>query len=287
VHPDFSIGATVSFATLAMNAGTSTQVIDPLQLFVDPTHPRLPALQSTDFYDTRIDGNDSGFAYSFGLEWHPNSSFRSGESPWRFGAVYQKGVRFSLPETTTLNGLSFASFDNDVVVPDRYSVGASYTLGKRWLFALQFQRIEYADQLDGYRSGVNIITSERVAEGSYTKNPNVPVTFDVDNGTFFRAGAEYLVPLGGGEGRDLAIRAGYYRSPDDRIRMTQFDATDPAVNAMYLGAFPEGEAANHFTTGLGYTFGASTFNLAIDYSGEGSRIVGSYTWVMGTKKKQS
>lgn len=287
VHPDFSIGATVSYATLAMDAGTSTQVIDPAQLFVDPTHPRLPARQSTDFYDTRIDGNDSGFAYSLGFEWHPNSTFRSGESPWRFGVVYQKGVSFSVPESSTLNGLTYASFDTSVVVPDRYSLGASYALGKRWLFALQFQRIEYADQLAGYRSGVNFITSERVAEGSYTTNPNVPVTFDVDNGIFFRAGAEYLVPLGGGDGKDLAIRGGYYRSPDDRIRMTQFDATDAAVNAMYLGAFPQGGAANHFTTGLGYTFGASTFNLAIDYSGEGSRIVGSYVWTMGAKKKTS
>jgi hypothetical protein len=285
VHQDFTIGATVSYATLDAWANSSTQVIDPKELFVDPTHPRLPPQTTVDFYRSAIDGTDAGFAYSLGVQWHPVSPFEGEASPWRFGAVYRKGVRFGVAETTHLNDVPDQTFENVFVVPDRYAVGASYAFGKRWLFALQLERIEYSDQLDGFRSGVNFFTSGRVAEGSFTTDPNTAVEFDVDDGILLRAGAEYLVSLGAGPNRDLAVRAGYYHSPDNRIRMTQFNSTDPAVNAMYLNAFPGGESADHFTAGVGYAFGSSSLHLGIDASNEGNQIVLSYALIVGTKKK--
>jgi long-subunit fatty acid transport protein len=285
-HEDFSIGLTVSYATLDVKANSSTQVIDPLQLFVDPTHPRLPSQPSADIYQSGIDGTDSAFAYSIGVQWQPVSPFEGGGAPWRFGAVYKKGVQFGVTETTLLNGLPDRSLQNDFVVPDRYSLGASYTLGKRWLFALELERIEYSDQLKGFVGGVNFFTSGRVADGAYTVDPAQSVKFDVDDGILVRAGAEYLVDLGK-PGRDLAVRAGYYHSPDNRIRMTQFNSTDPKINAMYVNAFPGGESADHLTAGLGYTMGSSSFHLAIDASShDGTQVVASYTLSVGTKQKK-
>lgn len=285
VHQDFSVGATVSYANLDIEANSSTQVNDPLQLFLDPTHPRLPSQPALDFYQTAVDGTDTGFAYSLGVQWNPVSSFGGAVAPWRFGAVYGKGVEFGVPETTTLNGLPGPSFENVIVVPDRYAVGASYALGTRWLFALQLERIEYSDQLDGFQSGVNFFTSARVADEAYTIDPAKTVTFDVDDGTFVRIGTEYLLSLGQGK-QDLAVRAGYYRSPDDRIRMTEFNSTDAGVNEMYISAFPPGSAENHFTAGVGYALGSSSFHLAVDAADSGTQIVASYVLTFGTKKKR-
>ncbi len=286
IHQDFSVGATLAYATLDFQATSSTQVIDPLELYLDPSHPRLPAQPTADIYDTEVDGSDSAFTYSLGFQWHPVSPFREGKSSWRFGAVFRKGARFAAPETTRLNGLPDQSFDNDFIVPDRYAVGGSYAWGQRWLLAAQLERIEYSDLLEGYRSGVNFFTSGRVVDGSFTTDPNRSVQYTVDDGTFFRGGAEYLVPLGGQHQRDLAVRVGYYRAPDNRIRMTEFNSTDPEVNAMYLAAFPAGGDASHVTAGVGYAIGSSSFHLAIDSSSQdGDKIVGSYALILGTKKK--
>lgn len=287
IHPDFSVGVTLAYATLDVRAGSVTRVSDPLALFVDPGHPRHPALPSADVYETGADGSDSGLAYTVGFQWHPVSTFPGGESPWRFGAAYRKGVAFAVPESTRLNGVDVGSFENTFVVPDRYAVGGSYALGKRWLFALELDRIEHSDQLEGFRSGVNFFTSGRVAAGSFAVDPTAPVTFTVNDGTLFRAGAEYLLSLGGARRGDLALRAGYYRSPDSRIRMTSFRAVDPEVNALYLKAFPEGKDAGHVTAGVGYALGSSSFHLAIDASSsDGTQIVASYALTLGTKRSR-
>jgi hypothetical protein len=284
IHQDFSIGATVSYATLSTRMNTTTEVNDSLQLFVDPTHPRLPAQPAIDFYRTGLDGTDTGLAYSIGVQWHPVTPFQGAAAPWRFGVVYKKGVEFTVPETTSLNGLPDRTFDNAIVVPDRYALGASYALGERWLFALQFERVEYSDMLKGYRSGVNFFTSARVAEGAYTVDPAKSVTFKVDDGTLVRAGAEYLVPLGKDD-RNLAVRAGYYYQPDDTVRMTGFNSTSASVNAMYLAAYPKGSSTNHFTAGLGYVMGSSSFQLGVDTSNDGTHVVATYALTFGTQRK--
>ncbi len=286
IQQDFSVGVTLTYATLDLQSVNLTQVIDPLGLYVDPGHPRLPSQPGSDLYETSIDDTDSAFTYTIGLQWHPVSPFPDGESPWRLGAAIRKGAQFGVSESTRLNGVADPSFQTNFNVPDRYSVGGSYALGKRWLFALQLERVEYSDQLEGFRSGVNFFTSGSVSDSSFATDPSTPVTFTVDDGTFFRAGAEYVLPVGGAQKRDLALRAGYYRSPDNRIRMTQFNSTDPAVNAMYLNAFPGGEDANHVTAGVGYALGSSSFHLAFDASSrDGNQIVASYALILGAKKK--
>ena len=282
---DFSVGVTLSYATLDLQQSTATQVIDPLGLYVDPGHPRLPSHPTGDIYETQIDASDSAFTYTIGLQWHPVSPFPDAESPWRLGAALRKGAHFGVTESTRLNGVADPSFQTEFNVPDRYSVGGSYAYGKRWLFALQLERVEYSDQLEGFRSGVNYFTSGRVTDGSFTTNPNASVQFTVDDGTFLRAGAEYLIPVDRARNRDLAVRAGYYLAPDNRIRMTSFNSADPQVNAMYLNAFPGGKDASHVTAGVGYTMGSSSFHLAVDVSShDGNQIVGSYALVLGAKK---
>jgi len=284
VTQDFSAGLTVTYATLDLTSHSETDVIDPLQLFLDPTHPRFPAQPSVDVYETAADGKDSDVTFTFGLHLHPDSVFVGGVSPWRFAAVYRRGARFSVGETTTLNGTPGQRFDTSIVVPDRYALSASYRSPVHWLFSIEIERVEYSDLLEGFRTGVNYLTSGQVAGGAFGIDPTRKVEFSVDDGVIPRAGLEYVFWPGGHGGRRLALWAGYYRTPDDRIRMTEFNSDDTTVNAAYMGAFKGGEAADHVTGGVGLDIGSSSFHVAGDSWNEGRQFVGTYTYRFGTNR---
>jgi long-subunit fatty acid transport protein len=186
-------------------------------------------------------------------------------------------------ESTVLNGVPDVTFSNDVVIPDSFAVGGSYRFAKGWLVTVEAERVEYSDQLEGYRSGVNYFTSGRVTDGSFATDPSVAVTYSVDDGTFLKAGVEYVFALGSSPGRQLALRAGWYQSPARQIQMEEFNSTDPQVNAMYQEAFPEGEGLSHVTGGIGVRLGSSLFELAGETSDGGSRIAASYVLTWGKK----
>ena len=283
VHEDFSFGYTLTYATLDLRASTVTEVEDPLELFLDPGHPRLPTQATTDVFRTTIDDTDSDFTYSFGIHWHPDSVFAGGSSPWRLGAVFRKGASFAVTELTLLNESPDETFLNQVVVPDRFAFGVSYQLDRYWLFGAEFERIEYSDLLKGFRSGVNFLTSGRVAESAFSIDPNKSVVYGVDDGNLYRVGAEYIRPFARNANRKIAVWAGYFRAPDSRIRLTQFNSDDPAVNEVFLDAFRGGENEDHFTAGVGYEFGRSAFQIAGDVSDRGSEVVGSYIFTVGGK----
>lgn len=291
VHSDFSIGATITYATLDATMDTLTQVEDPAQLFVDPTHPRLPAQSSVDLYTTSINDTDNDMTFSIGIHWHPDSLYATGFSPWRFGAVFRQGARFEVTETTTLNQVPDETFSNTIVVPDRFGLGVSYRTKRHWIVTADFERVEYSDLMDGFQSGVNYLTSGRVAGDAFPIDPNQQVQFTIDDGTIYRIGVEYIHQIGGlpagvvpvslHSGRHLSIWGGYYRTPDDIIRMTQFNSTDPDVNAVYLDAFRGGEAVDHLTAGIGYSTGRHRFQMAAETSDEGHQLAGSYVLTFG------
>ncbi len=282
LHPDFTVGLTLTDATLSLKSDTTTTADDPLQLYLSPTHPRLPGQPNTILYETHMDGTDSDLVYTLGLHWHPGSAFASGVSPWQFGAVYQKGARFSVEETTSLNQLPSSTFENQVNVPDRYAVGGSYRYGKQWLFALDLERVRYSQLADGFQTGVNFLTSPTVT-GSFGIDPKKSVQFESSDGTLVRAGVEYLFPLQGNAERHLAFRGGFFRSPDDQVRMTEFNSQDPKVNAMYLDAFPGGKSTDHFTAGVGFTWAQASLEVAAETSDLGSQYRVGYILNLGKK----
>ena len=279
--PDFSAGLTLTYATLDLRADTQTEVVDPLQLFLDPTHPRRPVQPSVDLYRTTIDGNDSDVTFTFGIHLHPDSVFASGVSPWRFGAVYRRGASFAVSEMTYLNELPDRTFENTIIVPDRYSLAASYRSPVHWLVSLEIERVEYSDLMEGFESGVNYLTGGQVAGGAFGIDPNRTVEFTVDDGIIPRAGVEYILWPGSRGGRRLALWGGYFRTPDDRIRMSRFNSDDPGVNAVYLEAFRGGQERNHFTAGVGYTLGRASFQLSGEASSQGHQVVGACAFKVG------
>jgi long-subunit fatty acid transport protein len=275
LHQDFSAGVTLSVASLDLEAQSLTTVHDPKAVLNDPGNPRLPSNPDDEVYSTRANDSDTDVTWTVGLHWHPDSIFASGNSPWRFGAVYRRGAKFSVEEATLLNGVEQRRFENTIAVPDRFSVGMSYAFLERWLVTAEVERVEYSDQLEGFEAGVNYLTSPQVAGGLLGISASDDTEFEVDDGTIVRTGVEYVVPVGAA-GHRLALRAGYYRTPDSRIRMTKFGSADGDVNETYLETFPGGEADDHFTAGVGFTFGRSVFSIAGDTSDNGTQFVGSF-----------
>lgn len=276
LHPDFSVGATITYAALDITAQTLTTIEDPLELFADPSHPRRPSQPAADEYRTAIDDSDLDLTYSVGVHWHPSSVFASGTARFSFAAVFRKGAKFEVREATSFNGVADPSFQNTIVVPDRYSLGWSYRASERFLLSGELERVEYSDLLLGFRSGVNFLTSERLADGAFATNPAGSAEFTVDDGTIPRIGVEYLVPTR--KSLAVAVQGGYYRMPDARVRMSRFNSGDPAVDQVYLEAFRGGDAVDHLTLGSGFRFGRSRVQVAGDFSDEGTQIVAAYVF---------
>jgi len=201
LHQDFSAGLTLSYATLDAEARSTTHVLDPQGVIVNPGNPRLPSTPDADIYETSTDDSDSDFTYTLGLHWHPGSVFASGVSPWKVGAVYRRGARFAVEESASLNGTSVLEVENRIVVPDRFGLGVSYAFLERWMVVAEYERVEYSDQLDGFTPGVNYLTSAGVAGGLLGISSPEDIEFEVDDGDIVRAGLEYDMPLGSSKNR--------------------------------------------------------------------------------------
>jgi long-subunit fatty acid transport protein len=280
IHEDFSVGLTLSYAELDLDMSSQTRVTDPQELLLDPAHPRLSGQPDSDVIASEINDTDTDLAYSIGIHWQPDSVFAGRPSPWRLGAVLHKGASFATEESITLNGLPERDLTNELVVPDRWVIGASYRTPQHWLFALDIEHVEYSDLLEGFQEGINFLTSERLAEAFSGGRPG-GVRYNVDDGTIFRAGAEYVHSFGSSGGRRLRVQAGYFRTPDDRIRMTNFDSGSREINEVYLDSFPGADDENHFTAGVGFDWGNYAVQIAAEDSDLGTQIVGSFSFDLG------
>jgi hypothetical protein len=287
---DFSFGLTAGLAELSMTSVVNSQTSDPLGVLTS-IHPRVDVgggLSDIQIM-TNVDGTDTAPAYSLGLHWHPDSTYPSGISPLRFGLVYRKGAEFSLPQTrTALNpdtGMfepgatdELAQFENVVKVPDRWAVGVSYEVSRRWLLTLDLEQIKYSDLMEGFQSGVNFFTSGLIPE---TLLPGVSdLEFEVDDATVPRAGVEYNVTSRGGW--FSAARIGYYNSPDSKIRLKDIDSGDPDVDQLLTDLFAGGEDVNHYTVGfsIGTPIGLR-FDVAGDFAEVGKQFVVSGIYRFG------
>jgi len=272
VHRDFSVGLTLSLATLDIQADSLGAFTDPQFQILDPTNPRLPGSEDTDFFRSVINDTDSDLVYTIGLHWHPDSVFATGISPWQFGAVMRKGAEFSFAQERFKNGVLNATAPVSLNVPDRYGVGASYKPGDNWVFTMDYERIEYSDLLEGFEVGVNPLTDEDVTDvilgSTFARDPQ----YDVEDADVFRIGAERIFGLRNGV---FTVRAGYFRAPDNKIAMTSF-SEDPTENSVYLDAFSGGEDENHFTGGATYGFGHHTIDIGADFFSGGKQLVVSY-----------
>lgn len=283
VHADFSVGVTLVYATLDFDSDSETTVVDPLQILVDRSHPRLPGQTDTDVYRTHANGSDEDFTYTVGIHWHPGTAFGKGVSPWQFGASFRRGATFGIEQSTVLNGVPDRSFEFRLAVPDQFAVGASYRRGSRWLFSGEIERVEYSTLLERYQAGVNYLTSPLLASGAFSTGASRSIQYRLNDGNVYRLGLEYVLPLRAPSQRGLSLRAGWFLTPDLSIRMERFNSTDRAINQTYRKAFPGGDSESHFTAGVGWDLGAYSFSLAAEFSDVGDRILATFehSWDWG------
>ena len=271
--PDFSLGLTISYAELDLEGQSATEIVDPLQLLFDPTHPRLVGQPNEDVYGTSAASSDSDLAYTIGLHWHPDSAFSGGQSPWGFGLAFAKGARFLVHEEVTFNGIADAAFETTLAVPDRYSVGVSYRTPLHWMFSAEYQRLEYSDLTQGFRAGVGFLTSSRLAAASYPVDPGATIDYEVNDSNVPRLGAEFRHRLGADGRFELTAQAGYFQTDGARIGMTGFNSLDPAVNQAYVESFSGDGTVRHFTAGAGVRRGRYALHLAGEESDVERQVV--------------
>jgi len=292
--PDFSLGVDVGYAQLDVAAAVQNTAADPRGI-LNTVNPRLDpdgdGLLSDVSLLSSIDDSDKGLAWSVGLHWHPDTSFSTGLSPFRFGMVYRKGAKLGVEESVFETsspgspGMPIRTFENTFRVPDRYGVGFSYETESgpaprfsQWQIALDVERIKFSDLLENFRSGENFFTSGVIP--GLGQDSSQPIVFDVDDGIAVRVGAQYSFVSRGQWSH--AVRAGYYLLPDSRIRMTRFNSTDSAINELFLDTFRGGSDEHHFTVGFSLVTPVDlTIDFAGDFASERRQLVGSLIYRFG------
>ncbi len=285
---NFSVGLTATYATLDMQSEVLSVSSDPRGI-LSSVHPRVSTATGLTPIQVRssIDDSDSGFAYTLGLHWHPDTAFpnRGEVSPIRFGLVYRKGADLSVEESTaeldaaTGQFTVTRAFENRLRVPDRIGLGMSYEAWGHWTFALDVEHIEYSDLLEDYQKGINFFTGPFIQSTFFSIDPD-QIEFDVDDAVVLHAGVEYFFVSSGSWGH--AIRAGYFNAPDNRIRLSRISSGDADIDRLFKDVFRGGEDVDHYTTGFSLNTPAGIrLQFAADFSDAGDEYLASAIYRFG------
>ena len=243
LHRTFSVGLTGVFGRADVNGRVDNLFTDAAgPIFTDPTLD----------YSTRIDDSDTDVGYNVGLQWSPGDVVS-------IGAVYRKGLRYTLRETigdlgTRANRaqqIFGREFDNVINAPDSYGLGISFRPSEPWTILIDVVHVEYSDLMEDYISGLNRVIFPE------------PGSFVVDDGDEYHFGIERIFLAGT---TPVAVRIGAWSDPDHRIRAEE--GTD------LEGAFPAGQRWEHYTVGFGVTLKQSIqLDFAFDFSDVTSNAV--------------
>jgi len=172
---------------------------------------------------------------------------------------------FACGRDDTVNQVSGSSACGTFHVPDDFSIGISGNVFTQdLLIALEVQRVRYSQLNDGFVPlFAYVVGGQRYVSSG-----------ESDDGTLYRAGAEYTFTLGT---TILNLRAGYYREPAhgmkiqlypdaDRDRRpdpgsTAANLTSPPYTDAFATSFDGGKAENHISFGVGVSIAR---HLSID-----------------------
>lgn len=288
ITDNLSVGASLVYSILKMDAGVDNTILDPNGLLIDDGDPNTPCLACSTpigFYTTRIHDVDSDVSYNLGISWNINKYVTA-------AASYRKGARFLVSNEimqTFTNGTPFFEpfiSDPNVIgpatdvtfhVPDSYSLGFAYRPLDRLTVTVEGTRIEYEDLLDGFTSGLNILTFKDCNQDQCSPgNEDVGAHFVVEDRTEVHLGAEYIFTVGT---NPLAVRVGYYSDPDNRVR-ADFEGHSLSTFGSFSFTPPDGESTlsrsesfparadeSHYTVGAGLVIQERfQIDVALDFS---------------------
>lgn len=255
VNDKLSFGVSVAYSRLEVNSDVESFIFDPSGNIAGS-----PILQPTLDVRTRIDDGDSALGLTIGTLMRPAEAFS-------VGAVYRKAPKFAVIEQVVPGGLDIfgvqatlgSRFENTFNVPDSYGVGASWRPTRFLTVAMDVERIEYSDLVDGYVPGVNTLTG-------------FDAEFTSDDATDYRLGGEYVLLLK--NGIILAPRVGAFTRSDNTVRATR-TGTGTDVYAT-TGSFPGRDREIHGAIGLGVGVGRQQIDLGANLGSSVNEFLVSY-----------
>jgi len=283
-----SVGASLVYGIMRMESRVNNVMIDKSGFLIDDGDPNTPCLVcglDIPFYTTEIDDSDTDLRYNLGISWNIVSQVT-------VAASYRKGSKFTVESEIAQffdNGAPFFSpniSDPSVIgpttdvtfhVPDSYSLGVAYRPLDRLTISVEAARIEYEDLLDGFTSGMNVLTFKDCNTSNCSPNNNHPgAKFVVEDRTEVHLGAEYIFTIGA---NPLAVRLGLYTDPDNRVRADfeehtlstfGFFPANPQDGQSILStndSFPERDDELHITAGAGIVIQERfQVDVAVDFS---------------------
>jgi len=252
ITDQFSLGATVAYSTLEVDALVTNTIIDTEGTLTD----QQPILEPVMDLQTTINDKDDDFIYSIGLLYRQLDK-------WSVGAMYRRGPRFTLQQQITTDGDGNpagldvfdvyerlgSSFEDQFNLPDTLAIGGSWNVSGRLTVAVDIDRILYSNLVDGYVSGVNVLTGP-------------DAEFTIDDATDYRGGVEYVFSNQRSKVPPLALRGGVYTEESSTIRATSTGSGSFADES----AFREGGRQEHLTLGLGVILKRYQFDMAFDFA---------------------
>src|SRR5262245_34889395 len=256
VTDKLAFGLSVTYARLDVDSDVSSYVFDPTGNFTG-----TPILEPTLDLRTVIHDEDSDVGFTIGALFRPSGAFS-------LGGVFRKAPKFSVVEEIAPGGQDFfgvqaalgSSFINEFNDPDSYGIGASWQHGYLTI-ALDIERIEYSDFVDGFVPGVNTLTG-------------FDAVFKADDGTDYRLGGEYIFRLK--SEMILAARAGVFTQADSTLRaLSTGSPNEPGVFAT-PAAFPGRDHEIHGALGLGIGVGRQQIDVGIGLGNTANEFLVSY-----------
>ena len=237
VHPKFSIGVTGRYQRFREAAFTFrfTQDFDPSSILAQATATEKNG-------EVAIEEVDD-ITFAAGFKWAPTDQLS-------FGGVYKKGPVFDtqLFFAGAATGGDFLQVaETSFHIPDVAGVGVSYRPIPVLTINVDAVHVKYSNLTDDF------VTS--LADVTGLDDP-----FRADDVTELHAGAEYFFPTK----IPVAIRAGFWRDPAHSVTW-RGPLTKPEFIAEAL-LFPEGEAQNHMSFGVGLAWPRFQIDAAYDTS---------------------
>jgi long-subunit fatty acid transport protein len=184
-----------------------------------------------------IEGDDSAVGINLGASLNPTDKLR-------IGASYRQGPKFDLSyrRLDELDAVA-AEGDSEFRVPDVIAVGVLLKPVESLNVAVDYRLVRYS----------------QITKGLISSRDGDPDDYVIDDGSEIRVAGEYLFTNLPSPLSAIAIRGGFWRDPDHRIRYEGPFTTDTVL-------YPAGEDEMHFTGGAGVVFENVQFDFGIDRS---------------------
>lgn len=202
--------------------------------------------------------HDEAWSVAAGVKWQMAEGLS-------LGAAWKQGAAFPAPITAARSGSQPQLIDIvDFDVPESMGVGVSWAPVSSFTVNVDVIRIAYSDLASNL---VSVIEYGTESPGQIEALQG----YAVDDGTELHAGAEYFLPTR----VPVALRGGWWRDPAHSITWRGPIQTRHEAAAKIL--FPERDADDHFTLGVGVSWPKFQIDAAWDH---GQRLqTGSVSFV--------